>query len=72
MTQVEPTNNGGERVLRPCAVYRKINNGFDPNGEPGSTPISAPSSKPPAAEACAPSTPFVSLSLEALFTPLSD
>ncbi len=25
---VEPTNNGSERALRPCAVYRKITNGF--------------------------------------------
>ena len=25
---VEATNNGSERALRPCAVYRKITNGF--------------------------------------------
>jgi transposase len=25
---LEPTNNGSERALRPCAVYRKITNGF--------------------------------------------
>jgi transposase len=25
---IEPTNNGSERGLRPCAVYRKITNGF--------------------------------------------
>ena len=25
---VSPTNNGSERALRPCAVYRKITNGF--------------------------------------------
>jgi len=25
---IEPTNNGSERALRPCAVYRKITNGF--------------------------------------------
>jgi len=25
---IEPTNNGAERALRPCAVYRKITNGF--------------------------------------------
>jgi transposase len=25
---VAPTNNGSERALRPCAVYRKITNGF--------------------------------------------
>ena len=26
--RLEPTNNGSERALRPCAVYRKITNGF--------------------------------------------
>jgi transposase len=26
--EIEPTNNGCERPLRPCAVYRKITNGF--------------------------------------------
>ena len=26
--EVSPTNNGSERALRPCAVYRKITNGF--------------------------------------------
>jgi len=26
--EIEPTNNGSERGLRPCAVYRKITNGF--------------------------------------------
>ncbi|NEU14869.1 transposase [Methylobacterium sp. BTF04] len=25
---LESTNNGSERALRPCAVYRKITNGF--------------------------------------------
>ena len=25
---IEPTNNGSQRALRPCAVYRKITNGF--------------------------------------------
>jgi transposase len=25
---IPPTNNGSERALRPCAVYRKITNGF--------------------------------------------
>ena len=25
---IEPTNNGSERALRPCAVYRKITNGI--------------------------------------------
>jgi transposase len=25
---IAPTNNGSERALRPCAVYRKITNGF--------------------------------------------
>ena len=25
---IEPTNNGSERGLRPCAIYRKITNGF--------------------------------------------
>ena len=25
---LEPTNNGSERALRPCVVYRKITNGF--------------------------------------------
>ena len=25
---IEPTNNGSERALRPCAVYRKITDGF--------------------------------------------
>lgn len=27
-SEIEPTNNGSERALRPCAVYRKITNGF--------------------------------------------
>ena len=26
--ELEPTNNSSERALRPCAVYRKITNGF--------------------------------------------
>jgi transposase len=26
--QIEPTNNGCERALRPCATFRKITNGF--------------------------------------------
>jgi len=26
--QITPTNNGSERAIRPCAVYRKITNGF--------------------------------------------
>ena len=26
--EIEPTNNGSERALRPCAIYRKIANGF--------------------------------------------
>jgi transposase len=26
--ELAPTNNGSERALRPCAVYRKITNGF--------------------------------------------
>jgi len=26
--EIEPTNNGSERALRPCAVYRKRTNGF--------------------------------------------
>jgi transposase len=26
--EVTPTNNGSERAVRPCAVYRKITNGF--------------------------------------------
>ncbi|WP_425332426.1 IS66 family transposase [Rhodoblastus sphagnicola] len=25
---IPPTNNGSERALRPCAVFRKITNGF--------------------------------------------
>jgi transposase len=25
---ISPTNNGAERALRPCAIYRKITNGF--------------------------------------------
>lgn len=25
---ISPTNNGSERALRPCAIYRKITNGF--------------------------------------------
>ena len=25
---IEPTNNGSERGLRPCAIYRKVTNGF--------------------------------------------
>lgn len=25
---LDPTNNGSERALRPCAIYRKITNGF--------------------------------------------
>jgi hypothetical protein len=69
---IEPTNNGSERALRPCAVYRKITNGFRSEWGPSSTPTSDPSSKPPAAEVCAPSTPSVSPSPEADFTPLRD
>ena len=26
--ELPPTNNGSERALRPCAVFRKITNGF--------------------------------------------
>ena len=26
--EITATNNGAERALRPCAVYRKITNGF--------------------------------------------
>ena len=26
--EIEATNNGSERGLRPCAIYRKITNGF--------------------------------------------
>jgi len=26
--QIEPTNNGSERALRPCATFRKVTNGF--------------------------------------------
>jgi transposase len=26
--KIEATNNGSERALRPCAIYRKITNGF--------------------------------------------
>ena len=26
--EIEPTNNGSERGLRPCAIYRKVTNGF--------------------------------------------
>ena len=26
--EIEPTNNASERALRPCAIYRKITNGF--------------------------------------------
>jgi transposase len=26
--EIEPTNNGSERGLRPCAIYRKITNVF--------------------------------------------
>ena len=25
---LEPTNNGSERALRPCAIFRKVTNGF--------------------------------------------
>jgi len=32
------TNNGSERALRPCAVYRKITNGFRSEWAPRSTP----------------------------------
>ena len=43
------TNNGSERALRPCAVFRKITNGFRTEWGRGLTPTYAPSSKPPAA-----------------------
>ena len=26
--QISPTNNGSERAVRPCTVYRKVTNGF--------------------------------------------
>jgi transposase len=26
--EIEPTNNGSERAVRPCTIYRKITNGF--------------------------------------------
>lgn len=26
--ELEPTNNGSERALRPCAIFRKVTNGF--------------------------------------------
>ena len=51
------TNNGSERALRPCAIYRKITNGFAANGPPSSTPTCQAPSKPLAAIASAPSTP---------------
>ena len=51
---IPATNNGSERALRPCAVFRKITNGFRTEWGPSSTPTSAPSSRPHAA---APSEP---------------
>ena len=26
--EISPTNNGSERAVRPCTVYRKVTNGF--------------------------------------------
>ena len=56
------TNKGSERALRPCAVYRKITNGFRSQWAPRSTPISDPSSKPHGEDRSesAPSTPSAS------------
>ena len=54
------TNNGSERALRPCAVYRKITNGFRSQWAPRSTPISDPSSKPHGEDRSEPSTPSAS------------
>ena len=47
--ELPATNNGSERALRPCAVFRKITNGFRTEWGANSMPTSAPSSKPVAA-----------------------
>jgi hypothetical protein len=48
--------------LRACVVYRKITNGFRSQWGAASTPTSDPSSKPPAEDQSAPSTPSASRS----------
>ena len=64
---IPPTNNGSERALRPCVMFRKITNGFRTEWGAGSTPTSARSSKPPAAAQSAPSKPSDSPSNGYLF-----
>ena len=61
---IPATNNGSERALRPCVVFRKITNGFRTEWGPSSTPTSAPSSRLPAAVRSAPSKQSVSPSRE--------
>ena len=58
--EIEATNNGSERALRPGAVYRKITNGFRSEWAPPSTQTCDPSSKPRDDAASAPSTPYAS------------
>ena len=47
--EMPATNNGSERALRPCAVFRKITNGFRTEWARNSMLTSAPLSKPVAA-----------------------
>ena len=53
--RVEVTNNGSERLLRPCVVQRKVTNGYRAMGPLKARPTSAPSSTPPASPVSAPS-----------------
>jgi len=63
---IPATNNGSERALRPCVVFRKITNGFRTEWV-SSTPTSALSSKPPAAVPSEPSKQSVLPSPEHLW-----
>ena len=58
--EIEATNNGSERALRPGAVYRKITNGFRSEWGPPSTQTCDPSSKLRDDAASAPSTQYAS------------
>jgi Transposase IS66 family len=52
---VEPTNNGSERTLRPSVIFRKVRMASAWSGARSSTLISAPLSQPAASTAGAPS-----------------
>jgi transposase len=52
---VEPTNNGSERTLRPSVIFRKVRMASARSGARSSTLISAPLSQPAASTAGAPS-----------------